>query len=73
MPYGAVIPIIISCIAPNWKNTLQVNLRDGIEADLTNIDYAVDGQFCELLAASHSMRLKLDGKYHTGFFRLILK
>ena len=65
--------IIISCKASDWRNVLKVNLQDGIEADLTNFDYTVDGHFCELLAAAHSMRLRLDVKNSTGFFRLIPK
>jgi len=64
-------PIVIGCKAPNGKNVLKVNLQDGIEADLVNFDYTVDGHFCELLAVSHSMRLKLDAKNNTGFIRLI--
>jgi hypothetical protein len=64
-------PIVISCKASDWKNALKVNLQDGIEADLTNFDYTVDGHFCELLAVAHSMRLKLDAKNNTGFFRKI--
>jgi hypothetical protein len=64
-------PIIVSCKASDWKNVLKVNLQDGIEADLTNFDYTIDGHFCELLAVAHSMRFKLDAKNSTGFFRLI--
>jgi hypothetical protein len=63
-------PIIISCKACDWKNVLKVNLQEGIEADLTDLDYTVDGHFCELIAASHPMRLKLDVRNHAGFFRL---
>jgi len=66
-------PIIISCKASDWKNVLKVNLQDGIEADLIDFDYTLDGHFCELLAAAHSMRFKLDAQNNTGSFRRISK
>lgn len=62
-------PIIISCTVPDWRNVLKVDLQDGLEVDLTNFDYSLDGQFCESLAKSHSMQFKLDAGNRAGFFR----
>ena len=62
-------PLTIDCSDENWKSLLKRNLQEGIEVTLGNFDYAVDGQFCELLALSHSMSFRLDVRNHAGRFR----
>jgi len=49
-------PLKIDCAEANRKVLLKRNLQEGIEVDLENLDYAVDGVLCEILAMSHSMR-----------------
>jgi hypothetical protein len=65
----AMNPVKISCAEPDWRNVLKTDLQDGLDVDLTNFDYTLDGQFCELLAMSHSMQFKLDARNGAGFFR----
>jgi hypothetical protein len=48
---------------------LKRNLQEGVEVDLLNVDYSVDGLFCEMLAISHSMTLRLDVRNRVGKFR----
>ena len=62
-------PLTINCAEEGWKALLKRNLQDGIEVTLDNFDYAIDGQFCEILAISHSMTLKLDVRNKAGLFR----
>jgi hypothetical protein len=62
-------PITIDCLDKNWKPLLKRNLQEGIEVTLGNFDYDVDGQFCELLALSHTMNFRLDARNHDGRFR----
>jgi hypothetical protein len=61
--------LIINCAEEGWKALLKRNLQDGIQVTLDNLDYAIDGQFCEILAISHSMTLKLDVRNKAGLFR----
>ena len=61
-------PLKIDCANENWKSLLKRNLQDGIEATLDNFDYTADGQFCELLAVSHSMNFRLDVRNKVGHF-----
>jgi len=62
-------PLKIECANPNWRILLKKNLQEGIEADVSELDYAADWQFCEILAISHSMTLRLDTKNKIGKFR----
>jgi hypothetical protein len=62
-------PLKIDCADGNWKMFLKRNLQEGIEVDLLGLDYLVDGQFCEILAISHSMTLRLDVRNKVGSFR----
>jgi hypothetical protein len=43
-------PLKIEGTEANWKVLLRRNFQEGIEVDLSNLDYNVDGQFCEILA-----------------------
>lgn len=45
-------PLKIDCAEANWKVLLKRNLQEGIEVDMDNSDYAVDGVLCEILAMS---------------------
>jgi hypothetical protein len=62
-------PLKINCAEKDWKTLLKRNLQDGIEVDLENFDYTSEGQFCEMLAISHSMGLRLDVRNKCGQFR----
>ena len=62
-------PLKIECANPNWKIILKTNLQEGIEVDLLELDYLADWQFCETVAISHSMTLRLDTRKKTGKFR----
>jgi hypothetical protein len=62
-------PTRINCIAPDWRNVLKTNLQEGLEVELINFDYTLNGQFCEMLAMAHRMRLELDVKNKAGFFK----
>jgi hypothetical protein len=62
--------VTIDCKAPLWRNALESNLQEGNEVDLLNIDYTIDGVFCESLASSYGMTFTLDAKNSTGAFRL---
>ena len=64
-------PLKIDCTNGNWKILLKRNLQEGIEVDLLHPDYVADGQFCELLAMSHSMTLRLDTRKKAALFRKI--
>jgi hypothetical protein len=61
-------PLRIDCTDENWKSLLKRNLQHRIEATLDNFDYTTDGQFCELLALSHSMDVRLDVRNKAGRF-----
>ena len=61
---------LLDCKAPLWRNALKTNLQEGNEVDLANLDYTVEGAFCELLAFTHGMKFKLDAKNSIGSFRL---
>lgn len=63
-------PLIrIDCAQENWRTLLKRNLQDEIEVDLENLDYETCGEFCELLAVSHSMSFRLDARNRVGKFR----
>ena len=62
-------PLKIDCSDANWKTLLKRNLQDGIEVELLGFDYAVEGQFCEILAISHSMSFRLNFKEKAGMFK----
>ena len=62
-------PITIDCSDKDWKSLLKRNLQEGIEVILDHFDYTADGQFCELLALSHSMSFRLDARNRVGRFR----
>jgi hypothetical protein len=59
----------IDCDAPLWRNALKTNLQEGNEVDLANVEYTVEGAFCELLAFSHGMMFTLDAQRSAGCFR----
>jgi hypothetical protein len=61
--------VVIDCKAPLWRNALKTNLQERRQINLRNIDYTVDGAFCELLAFSHRMIFSLDAKNASGSFR----
>ena len=61
-------PLKIDCTDPNWRSLLKRNLQDGIEVTLENFAYTTDGQFCELLAISHSMSFRLEARNKAGHF-----
>lgn len=61
-------PLRIDCTAQEWKSLLKRNLQDRIEVTLDNFDYTAHGQFCELLALSHSMDFRLDVRNKVGRF-----
>jgi hypothetical protein len=61
-------PLKIDCADENWKSLLKRNLQEGIEVTLDNFSYTADGQFCELLAISHSMSFRLDVRNKAGHF-----
>jgi hypothetical protein len=61
-------PLRIDCADENWKTLLKRNLQDRIEVSLDGFDYTTDGQFCELLAVSHSMDFRLDVRNKAGRF-----
>jgi hypothetical protein len=65
-----MIPNVVDCNAPLWRNALKTTLQEGNEVDLTNLDYTVEGAFCELLAFAHGMTFTLDAKQSIGSFRL---
>jgi hypothetical protein len=62
--------VLIDCNAPLWRNALKTNLQEGNEVNLVNVDYTIDGVFCELLAFAHGMTFQLDAKNSAGSFRL---
>jgi len=62
-------PIEIDCAEKNWETLLKRNLQEGIEIDLLGLDDSADGLFCEVLAGSHSMTLRLDVRNSVGKFR----
>jgi hypothetical protein len=62
-------PLKIEYANPNWKIALKKNLQEGIEVDLLDLDYLADWQFCEMVALSHSMILRLDTRNKMGKFR----
>ncbi len=62
-------PLRLDCSERNWKVLLKRNLQEGIEADLDNLDYAVDGVFCEILAMSHSMTLRYNSRNRSWVFK----
>jgi hypothetical protein len=61
-------PLNIDCADKDWKALLKRNLQEGIEVTLDNFYYTEDGQFCELLAMSHSMNFRLDVRNKAGHF-----
>jgi hypothetical protein len=62
-------PPIINCTSLDWKSTLKSRLQKGVEVDLSNFEYTIDGALCEMLALSHGMVFKLDAKNRAGHFR----
>jgi hypothetical protein len=62
-------PIIIDCAEANWKVLLKRNLQEGVEVDLGNFDYDVDGVFCEILAMAHSMTLRYNSRTKSWLFK----
>ena len=61
-------PLRIDCAQEQWKSLLKRNLQDHIEVTLDSFDYTSDGQFCDLLALSHSMDFRLDVRNKAGRF-----
>lgn len=61
-------PLKISCADRDWKLLLKRNLQEGIEVTLDSFYYTEEGQFCEMLALSHSMDFRLDVRSKTGHF-----
>ena len=59
----------IDCREKGWKTTVKIHLQEGNDVDLDHFDYTVDGQFCEMLAISHSYNFKLDAKGGAGSFK----
>jgi hypothetical protein len=39
--------LVIDCKAPLWRNAIKMNLQEGRQVDLLNVDYTVDGAFCD--------------------------
>lgn len=62
-------PLKIDCAEANRKVLLKRNLQEGIEVDLENLDYAVDGVLCEILAMSHSMTLPYNARNKAWLFK----
>jgi hypothetical protein len=61
-------PLTINCADKDWKLLLKRNLQEGTEVILDNFYYTEEGQFCEMLALSHSMDFRLDVRSKTGHF-----
>lgn len=62
-------PLRIDCAEENWKVLLKRNLQEGIEVDLDNLDYNVDGVLCEVLAMAHSMTLRYSARSKSWLFK----
>ena len=62
-------PLEIDCAEANWKLLLKRNLQEGIEVDLLNLNYNVDGQFCTILAIAHSMTLRYNSRTMAWLFK----
>ena len=62
-------PLSIDCADANWKVLLKRNLQSGIEVDLENLDYNVDGVLCEVLAMAHSMTLRYNARTKSWVFK----
>jgi len=61
--------VVVDCKTLLWRNVLKTHLQEGRQIDLLNVDYTVDGAFCELLAFSHRMIFSLNAKNASGSFR----
>jgi hypothetical protein len=62
-------PVVIDCTNSEWKPFLKHSLQVGRDVDMSNFDYTVDGQFCELLASTHGEVFRLDLNRKAGVFR----
>lgn len=51
---------IINCSQIGWEVLLDGHVRRGREADLTNFDYDLHGQFCEYLADKYHLEFRLS-------------
>lgn len=50
----------INCDEPDWQSRLQLNLSQNNEVDLINADFVTHGAYCESLAQSFSMEIRLS-------------
>ena len=62
-------PTAINCMSRDWRADLKSALQDGLEVDLKNFDYTIDGALCEALAQSHDMVFRLNAAACMGHFR----
>ncbi len=65
----AMKPVAIDYANAGWKPFLKDSLQEGRDVNLSNFDYTIDGQFCEMLALAHDKVFTLDFQHNAGMFR----
>jgi len=64
-----MVPVIISCTASDWQNSLRNMLSQKMDVDLTNANFEFDGVYLEELAKENTMYFVKDETLKAVCFR----
>jgi hypothetical protein len=64
-----MVPVMISCNASDWQNSLRDMLSKKLDVDLTNANFEFDGVYLEELAKENAMFFVKDEKLKAVCFR----
>jgi hypothetical protein len=64
-----MVPVMISCNASDWQNSLRNMLSQKMDVDLTNANFEFDGVYLEEIAKENSMFFVKDERLKQVCFR----
>jgi len=64
-----MVPVIISCTASDWQNSLRTTLSQKVDVDLTNANFEFDGVYLEEIAKENAMFFVKDERLKQVCYR----
>ena len=64
-----MVPVMISCTASDWQNSLRDMLSQKMDVDLTNANFEFDGVYLEEIAKENAMFFVKDERLKAACYR----
>lgn len=64
-----MVPVMISCTASDWQDSLRNTLSQKVDVDLTNANFEFDGVYLEEIAKENAMFFFKDERLKAVCYR----